>query len=304
MLAALAALTARLPWSSLDRAGRLLAWLFGDVLCVRRAAMRAAAARAGLDAPEAVIARMYRQLGRSIVELLWLGGASDDAAARALASFTVLAPEERRELRAAMARGPLVIAASHTGNWELGAFALADFLSREGRSLAVVVKPIHVRAFQTFCTELRARFGLTLVPPRGALAAARAQLARGGAVAMVIDQVPDRAEHGVRVDFLGAPALADRAPAALARAVRGTLIVTAVERDGALQRLRILDVIDAQDRSTTDAEAMTRRATAALQRFVLRSPENWMWLHRRWRRPPGTPMRPTRAPEGTPRIAA
>lgn len=286
-LAVLASSIALLPWSSLAWPGRLLGWFFGDVLRVRRRAMRAAAARAGLDAPDAVVAGMYRQLGRSIVELLWLAGAPAERAARAVASFAELAATERDVLRAAMARGPLVIAASHTGNWELGAFALADFLAREGRSLAVVVKPIHVRGFQSFCTKVRERFGLTLVAPRGALGAARAHLAAGGVVAMVIDQVPDRAEHGVRVDFLGASALADRAPAALARAVHGTLVVTAVEREGAVQRLRVLDVIDATARTTTTAEAMTRRATAALERFVLRAPQDWMWLHRRWRMPKG-----------------
>src|SRR5207253_1697600 len=83
-----------------------------------------------------------------------------------------------------------------------------------------------------FCTYLRTRLGVEVIRPDGAMAAARRVLAEGGSVAMPIDQVPDRAAHGVLVDFLGAPALVDRAPFVLAKRAGVPLLVIAAASGG------------------------------------------------------------------------
>jgi KDO2-lipid IV(A) lauroyltransferase len=121
---------------------------------------------------------------------------------------------------------------------------------------------------------------------------------------MLIDQVPERARHGVPVTFLGAPALADRAPAALAHACGATVLVVAGTRHGAVQRVHLLAEIapspplaaglqgaagvlgaaPASEPGAWTAQA-TREATAALDRFVRAHPSSWLWLHRRWRAP-------------------
>jgi lauroyl/myristoyl acyltransferase len=291
VLVVLARAVALLAWSSLGRAGAVLGWLAGSVLRIRRGAVEAAMTRAAVNEPSAEATAMYRGLGEGVFELLWLAGASAERRAEALRTHVHLDEDLAVALIAAAERGPVILAASHTGNWELIAYGAAQVLAQHGRRLAVVVKPQSVGAFHAFCMNLRETCGLVLIEPRGAFAAARKSLAAGDVIAMPIDQVPDRRRHGVEVSFLGATALADRAPAALARATGATLLVVAASRDGRLQRGHLLAELPGarhqRDEVTASAwiETATREATRALETFVSTRPASWLWLHRRWRAP-------------------
>jgi lauroyl/myristoyl acyltransferase len=282
---------ALLAWGSLGRAGAVLGWLAGSVLRIRRGAVEAAMTRAAVNDPPAEATAMYRGLGEGVVELLWLAGASAERRAEALRTHVRLDDDLAVALIAAAERGPVILAASHTGNWELIAYGAAQVLAKPGRRLAVVVKPQSVGAFHAFCMNLRKACGLVLIEPQGAFAAARKSLAAGDVIAMAIDQVPDRRRHGVEVPFLGALALADRAPAALARATGATLLVVAASRDGRLQRGHLLAELPGahpeRDEVTASAwiQNATREATRALETFVSVRPASWLWLHRRWRAP-------------------
>lgn len=251
--------------------------------------------RAGADDPRHEARAMYAGLGAGVLELLWLSAQSPEARTAALREHVVLDDDLDRALREASVRGPVVLAASHTANWELIAYGAARVLATRGTRLAVVVKRQSVGAFHAFCMHLREACGLVLLAPEGALAAARKSLAAGDVIAMPIDQVPDRAKHGVAVSFLNAPALADRAPATLAKATGATLLVVAASRDGRTQRGHLLAELH-PGRESANAWIMhaTREATQALDRFVRQHPSSWLWLHRRWREP--LELRGPRAP--------
>jgi KDO2-lipid IV(A) lauroyltransferase len=116
---------------------------------------------------------------------------------------------------------------------------------------------------------------------------ARAQLAAEGAVAMMIDQVPNKRSHSEEISFLGEPAFVDRAPATLAARTHAPLVVSAARRlaDGSHQ-LEVLDVIVPPDHAGKAwIETATARATKALEAFVMQNPSEWLWMHRRWRAP-------------------
>jgi lauroyl/myristoyl acyltransferase len=285
----------------------------GSVLRIRRTAVEAAMTRAGLRAPGAAARAMYRSLGEGVFELLWLAGASAERRSEALRTHVRLDDDLEAALCEAAERGPVVLAASHTGNWELIAYGAAQVLARHGRRLAVVVKPQSVGAFHAFCMQLRTACGLVLIAPEGAFGAARRSLAAGDVLAMPIDQVPERRRHGIEVPFLGASAFADRAPAALACATGATLLVVAASRDGRLQRGHLLAELAAPARHVRGEasaagwiEGATSEATRALAAFVSRRPSSWLWLHRRWRAPlelrarGGAPPRPMATPMATP----
>jgi KDO2-lipid IV(A) lauroyltransferase len=282
-----AALLALLPRSALPGVGSALGWFAGSIVKYRRALVEQAIERAGIPDERDVARRMYRDLGRGIAELLWLAGASAARRNETIAAVTI-DDDALAALDRAVLAGPVVIFASHTGNWELAAAAAAQRLARSGRRLAVVAKRMHVHAVDRFIRCLRADLGLAVSEPTGALAAARRALAAGDVVAMPIDQVPDRAAHGTKVLFLGAPALVDRAPATLARRSGATVLVVAAERDGARHRVHVLDVL------SPDADA-TAAATARLDAFVRGSPASWLWLHRRWKTPSDAAARRPRA---------
>jgi Kdo2-lipid IVA lauroyltransferase/acyltransferase len=281
VLGALAALVSRLPFRYLGALGRPLGWLVGSVLRVRRAHVEASLERAGCRAPQRTARAMYSALGASVMELLWLARRPTEA----LSGVCALDPASRVALDRARSLGKgAVLAASHTGNWELAACALARALD-----LLVVVKPIAAGGVDAFMTRARRAHGLGLALPGGALASARDVLGRGGCVAMLIEQVPEKESHGVPLDFLGARALADRAPAALAASGGAPLVVVAFRRESSgAQLIEVLTVLHppARDRRAWVLRA-TWEATMALDAFVRRYPSEWLWMHRRWRPPRG-----------------
>ena len=253
---------------------------------------------AGIAQPGRAARAMYAALGTSLVEFLWLSLAGR----RALRDVRIDGASVKA-WRDALGRGRgVVVAASHTGNWDLAACAIAQDVE-----LAVVTKRLRVRWLDRLWQGTRAAQGVRLVDAAGAVPAVRAMLARGGAVAMMIDQVPASARHAVTVDFLGRPALVDRGPAALAAACAAPLVVAVSRRlsDGT-HRLYVLDVLQPPVRPGPDwVRTATAAATLALDAFVREHPSQWLWLHRRWKRLDPAPAEamlasPCRTPSSSP----
>ncbi len=277
MLGALAQATAALPFSDLCVFGEALGGFVGGALRVRRAHVEASMARAGVREPAVAAGAMYRSLGTSALELVWLARARRDV--RELVRFDASAREALDDVR----RTGAVIAASHTGNWDLAACAVAS------RSpLLVVTKHLSMRFVDAFWQRARAERGVLLAPAAGALAHGTKHVAAGGAVAMMIDQVPMRRAHALRAPFLGEDAWVDRAPATLAARTRVPIIVSAARRnERGLQEIFALDVIPPPARASRAwVDDATVRATRSLERFVLEQPSEWLWMHRRWKTPP------------------
>ncbi len=294
-LALLAGAAGALAFADLPVLGRALGAFVGGVLRVRRAHVEAAMARAGIADPSATAAEMYRSLGVSFLELLWLGGARRPE----LEARVAIAPPTRRAIAELLAPGRgFVLAASHTGNWDLAAVATAHVLG----PIAVVTKRLSLGPADRLWQWTRSQLGVSLVEGGvGALAGARAALAGGRAVAMMIDQVPPSRAHALPCTFLGQSAWVDRAPALVALRAGVPLVVTTAERlDDGRQRLSIA-AIDAPParRKSAWADQATERATAALDAFVRRRPTEWLWMHRRWKEP--APLAPTETGALSPR---
>ena len=293
----LAAIVARLPWAALAPLGSALGWLVGSVLRIRRAHVERSMRRAGVTDATRAARAMYRDLGRGVLELLWLAGAAPAARSHELAAHARIDDAALATLDDAVARGPVVLFASHTGNWEIAAALAAHHLRKSGRALAVVAKSMHARGIDAVVSRMREAFDIRILSPHGALAAVRERLAAGDVVVMPIDQVPDHAAHGDRLPFLGATALVDRAPSVVAHRAGATVLVVTAERDACASGssrcvVRVRERIDT--RLTSVAET-TARATSALEAFVRSAPSQWLWMHRRWKDAPSVSFRNTRA---------
>ncbi|MCA9589443.1 MAG: lysophospholipid acyltransferase family protein [Myxococcales bacterium] len=264
-----------------------VARLVAPAVRVRRGHVRAAMARAGV--PLGVAARVYVDLVRGALELLWLSGRlcrDPESARRVVRDRVRLDDASHATLTKELDGGPVVIAASHTANFELASYWLARELSARGRPAAALVTRQGVGAADRFVTSLRRAFGIEPLAPHtgGAPPSRRALevLRSGGAVAVVIDQAP--ATAGVTAPFLGAPARVDVAFASLAARAGARVVFVAAHREGADVHVRVLGVAG-PPRTAASRVALARRATALLDGFVREHPESWMWLHRRWKAP-------------------
>ena len=245
----------------------------GGVLRVRRAHVVASLERAEIADAGSVASEMYRSLGLGVVELL----AMALFPGRMLSRVRI----DRRALALFEAGRGVVVATAHTGNWDLAACAAASRLP-----LWVITKRLSVRALDTFWQRLRARRGVRLVSEGRAAGAAVKALARGEAVAALIDQAPERARGVTLVPFLGQIAEVDLAPALIAMRARAPLAAVFARRlaDGS-HVVELARVIEPPPRSSRAwAEQAMRTVTQDLETFVRRHPEQWLWMHRRWKR--------------------
>jgi len=273
----IAAVVGRLPFPLLSWPGAALGWFVGTVLRIRRRHTLAALRRAGIDHPRTIARSVYRNLATNVFEILWLSAHDRDD----LAGLVDVDPEQWARVQECLARGRgAVVATAHTGNWDLIACAMASRVP-----LTVVSKHLSWRSADSLWQRSRARRGVSVVEARGALQAGSRVLREGGVIAFMIDQAPERRHGIVRLPFLGAPAWHDAAFAILAMRHRAPVVVVAGERTAAGRHvLRIAEIIEPSDgRSRSWVDATCRRASRAIEGYVLDHPGQWLWLHRRWK---------------------
>jgi KDO2-lipid IV(A) lauroyltransferase len=280
-LALVARAVARLPWSWLRWAGAALGLLAGSVVRVRRAHVEMAMRRAGLDAVPSLARAMYTSLGAAIFEFLWLAGKGAPPP-RALC-FTDRARAVLAEHGREAIGGPrgLVVATAHTGNWDL----VGCVLARDHVDLSVVTKRLSARSLDRFWQERRASFGLELLHGAGVFGHAVLALERGRAVALPMDQAPERRSAVRELSFLGQTARCDATPALLAARTGAPLVLALGRRlpDGrhCIDVPLILSPPSRPSRRWIDDA--TRALNLALEEFVREHPSQWLWMHRRWK---------------------
>ena len=179
---------------------------------------------------------------------------------------------------------PLLIVTGHFGNWEMAGFALGA-LGFRTYAIARVLDNPHL---ERFLLRFRQATGQTIIAKKDDFDRLTDVMRAGGKVATVADQ--DAGKRGVFVDFLGRPASAHKAVAIMALEFDAELAVVGVPRVGPGMRFEIVcaDRIDVREYAGDPAavKAITQRYHAALERLVRAYPEQYFWLHRRWKTTP------------------
>jgi len=183
-------------------------------------------------------------------------------------------------------RGVMLVTA-HCGNWEL----LNARLPVAGVPLISVVRELDNSRVDRLVTTSRTRFG-TEIFPRGPTAGrniARA-LAKNKVCGLLIDQ-DIRDVPGVFVPFFGRPAWTPSGAAMLAIR-RGCPVVPAFihRRPDGTHLAEIHPPLAMPDGGTLEdrIQELTAAATTAIELQIRAYPEQWVWMHRRWRRQPAT----------------
>ncbi len=282
-LRAVAGFCAIVPEVLADRAGAALGWVVARVGRPRwevvREHLQTAFPEAGERWRRDIGRRCYAHLGAEAVALFRLAGMGR-AQVRERTRVTGLGVVESAVRQG---RGVIILSA-HLGNWEIGGSALVA----RGFPLDVVVARQRNELFDRHLTRSRERLGFGIIPRnegrRGVLAALKA----GRLAGILGDQDARRA--GVFVDFFGRPASTARGPAVLALR-SDALIVTlfAVRLPGWKPRyhvhLEALEGTAATGRAARVA-AITQAYTTRIEEYVRRYPDQYFWLHKRWKTPP------------------
>ena len=223
---------------------------------------------------------MYMSLGTAIFEFLWLAGSRRRSE---LKNVFCIEASSRERFEAARAKGRgVVLAASHTGNWDLVACALAA----SGVPLRIITKHLACPGLDRFWQSTRRAHGVRLTPARGAMSIALSSLRGGETVVSMIDQVPEGGSRAVTAPFLGAEAWIDCAPFVFAARAGAPLLVVAARRERGKHVAEVLTVLEPPLRPNASwVDEASRQATTALETFVRAHPGAWLWMHRRWKKP-------------------
>jgi len=183
---------------------------------------------------------------------------------------------------AALRRGRGVLfATAHLGNWELSAFAHALFAS----PMHVVVRPLDNLRIDALVARRRTLSGNHLIEKKNSAREILRALAANQAVGILIDQNA-AIEEGIFVDFFGVPACAGTGFAKLATHSGATVIPGFAFWLAEESRyvLRLYPPIE----MSGDAAQDTGRLHQFLESLIRQYPDQWLWIHRRWKtRPSG-----------------
>ena len=177
----------------------------------------------------------------------------------------------------------VLIATAHLGNWELSAFAHA--LMTE--PMNIMVRPLDNPLIDSFVENRRTLSGNRLIYKKDAARAVIKALKNNEAVGILIDQNTSSSE-GVFINFFGKPACVGSAFAKLAHYTGAPVIPGFAVWDQAAHRylLRFYPQIE----MTGDEAVDTRHIHSTLEEIIRQYPDQWMWIHRRWKtRPAGEP---------------
>jgi KDO2-lipid IV(A) lauroyltransferase len=179
----------------------------------------------------------------------------------------------------------LLLLTGHFGNFEVATVAgIAQFPEYRGK-FHFVRRPLKPRLLNSFVTWRFRRAGFGTLPKRGSLDTILELLAGGAAVVYVFDQHAGK-EVGVTVDFFGHPAGTFKSVALLALTTGAPVIPACSwrEPDGShvLRFEDPLPLIECEDPGEA-VRLNTRAYNVAIERMLLRHPEQWIWMHRRWK---------------------
>ena len=278
----LSRLLAALPRPAALAVGRGLGWVLASVVRYRRRYVADTLARCFPERPAAerrrIQRRMYGHLGMTVVEQMRVS-------IRGLEEYRdrITLHGEQHFSALQEAGCPTLLLSAHLGNWELCGY-LAQSVSQR---ITVVVRPLRGRGMNTYLARTRERMGVDFLPATTSFRECLKRARQGEVVAMVLDQ-NTRRSRGVFVEFFGQPACTTFGLALLA-AESGAHVypIFTLRRDDRRYELHVLDPIaPPPDRKRDTLRTFTQDYTRVIEEMIRRYPEQWIWIHRRWRTQP------------------
>lgn len=218
-----------------------------------------------------ILRNMYRELGKNAAEVYF-------ADFEELYNDVITEGWHNLEEALAMDKG-VILASAHTGNWELA----GRFIHRKHK-LSVIYKKLRNRYLNDFTYSIRNEDGLVLIELKNALRQILKLLKEKYIVTIMIDQ--NARKNGVITEFLGHPASTFVGTAKIAIKTK-TPIVPAVALRTSDEKHRFvfekMILPDRYENNPEDIKELTEKVSAQIEKYILQYPEQWFWVHKRWR---------------------
>jgi len=226
---------------------------------------------------------MIRQVG-------WMAGEFSQFPKYTRASIEkMVAIDGRENFEAARARGKGVLfLTGHMSAWELAPFAQAIY----GNPLHFLVRPVANSRIDALVNRYRCLSGNQPIEKNRSARAILRVLGQGGTVGILSDHNTALPEEAVFVNFFGIPAATTSGLARLAQRTDAAVVPGFLAWDPQAKKYRLQFEPAVELSRTSDEEAdlveNTQRFTRVIENYVRAHPDQWLWVHKRWKtRPPG-----------------
>ena len=229
---------------------------------------------------EAMIGRVYLHFCKMLMEILHIPRKLHPTTWRD--RITLVGHE--RVIDRLLDGGPLIMLTGHFGNWEMAGYLFGVF----GFPPNSVARALDNPYLDAYLKTFRERTGQKMIPKKGGYDEMLAVLRSNGVLSFLADQ--DAGERGMFVDFFGRPASTHKAIALMALEHQAPIAVGFARRVGPGFRYEVgcTELFDPSEFTGTseDAKLLTQRYTTALENIIRRDPDQYLWLHRRWKHLP------------------
>lgn len=301
-----------LPMNSCQRLARWLAWLAYDLLRIRRKTtdenLRHAFPEWTDRERHAMAQRMWEHMTLMLCEIVHVPRKMHETNWR---EYVHIPRDEMRVMvEHLLSPRPSVLVSGHFGNFEVGG-VVSGLL---GFPTFTVARPLDNPYLHRFVTRFRERTGQFMLPKRGSARQLDAILHAGGTMVLLGDQAAG--PKGCWVEFFGRPASCHKAVALFSLVNRAPMLMVYSRRTRPLHfEIGVTAVFDPLKDEMAGVKPLTRWYNRQLEEMIRRAPEQYWWLHDRWKlksdwkirglqtnvHPPHTlPAPPTMTPNTTP----
>jgi Kdo2-lipid IVA lauroyltransferase/acyltransferase len=237
---------------------------------------------------EKIIAGSFKNLSRILLEMSRFPSLTREKLADLIEfRFDPELLEKQKKIRDE-GRGTILVS-PHLGNWEL----LVYGYSALHEPMSYLARPLDNPLLEDLTVRLRTRFGNRPINKKNSVPAAIKVLREAGLLGILAD-VNAHPKEGVFVPLFGVPACTSAGPATLAIRTDSVIIPLAGVWDETAGKYIAVngDLIEPArtgDRQKDIVET-TARFTAEVEKLIRAYPDQWLWIHKRWKtRPPGEP---------------
>jgi lipopolysaccharide heptosyltransferase II len=221
-----------------------------------------------------IVRRHFQRLGANLLSGMKLNAMPLAAVAE------LIAVEGEEEVHRRLRQGrPLVVVLSHLGNWELFAQIMPHYFGYT--RLSTVYQRLGNRYLDQFVRQQRARFGVELFDRSEGFAEAIKLLRGGGMIGILSDQ--HAGDHGLWTPFFGRLASTSPLPGLLCKRTGAALLAASLFSEGP-GKWRMTFTPPADSPNDT-VESLTAKANKLIASEIRRAPEDWFWVHNRWKTP-------------------
>ena len=177
----------------------------------------------------------------------------------------------------------VIVVSGHFGNWEW----MGGAVSKVGFPVTYVVTSQTNQLVERWMNRMRESVGIEIVPRRNAVRGILSALKRNRIVAILCDQ--DAAETGVFTSFFSRPASTPRGPALFLLKAGVQIVFVAAPRHLSGKYRIVFEKISPENlsgNSENDERNIMQMITSRLEIEIRKYPEQWLWLHRRWKSTP------------------